>query len=146
MIYLSAMDSLRLITATAADLDVYVGYTTQDDNLTIGRKLHTILTATTTVLLPSPIRLSKVDVVSVRNVDTVDSVVITLELYNGTTSYKLYKALLGAGESFQYDVEGFNLHDSNGAAKRPAISGYSITVGTVAPSNPQTNDLWVDTN
>lgn len=121
MIYLSASDSLRIKTSSAAALDVYVSYTDSLGSVTSGR-LPTKITSTGTTTISdlpdvSNARQKFIQFISVVNTSSGSSNIATLEFFDGTVAHTLCIAALAARERLTYSEGRFLVYDATGLPK-----------------------------
>ena len=122
-------DVLRLVTSSTADIDVVAGFADYTSGtITPGRQLTTIASATTTTLVAAPgssiQRTVRFLTIRNRHASTVNTV--TLQVYNGTTAYEIYKVALAAGEQLVYDeAAGFSYINVQGLPKMAESLGSS---------------------
>lgn len=147
----SASDIVRIVTDSAADVDVHASWV---DNLagviTPGRtNTAAITTATTTTVVGSPAGSTQRNVkhLNITNSHATVSTTVTVQHYDGTTSEDLMGVTLLPGENLVFTAEGeWRHHDSAGAV-------YSYTVpagpnlgptGTLAETIPRS--ICTETN
>lgn len=142
MILLSgASDVLRLVTTSVANLDVFASYATRDaaGAITPGNLPTTIGSATTTNVVGAPGsgNTRTVRFLSIRNRHASTANTVTIQVFNGTTAYEIYKVTLAAGESFVYDeANGWQYLNALGLPKNaqslgsaaPAVSTVNLVV------------------
>lgn len=141
----SSPDILRLITSSAATVDVLVSYmdvTTASPPVAAspGRQLTSISSATTTTILATPasgyIRNAKTIHIYNKDASTPITVTVVYDFNTGASTYKLWSCLLRAGESLEY-IEGigwFVLADSNAAGDIIKVLTADDTGGTAGNS------------
>lgn len=125
----STSDLLRIITTSAGQVDVYIGYV---DNTAINisparTSLYNINTATTTTILSAPPVSTEraVKYVSIKSNTASVGNTITLQHYDGTNYVTLWKGILAPGEMVVYDGNSFKKYNSSGVGIM-----YQITDGT----------------
>ena len=122
-------DVLRIVTTSTANIDVHASYTDNNPTagtVTAGRQNATISTATTTtgVSAPGSNVLRSIKTMSARNRHASTANTLTIQVFDGTTAFELYKATLAAGESLQYhEGFGFVTHDAQGRVKNNDAAG-----------------------
>ncbi len=114
MIHQTQQDTIRLVTSSAATLDV--NCTVHDSNLGRRRYLTQVSSATTTTIVPAPTGVSEVDSIIIQNTHASTSVDITLQLYNGTTGYAFYFGVLPAKHTLIFFEGGIDIYDNTGVA------------------------------
>jgi len=135
MILNSSADSLRLTTTSAATLNVICSYS---EGGLVGPSVRTIISsATTTSILGGSLTLKSVKSVVVTNTHASLSNTVTLALFNGATSFQVFKVVLASGESFTYfENSGFTYLNAQGMPKisqsqgssSPATSAVSLVI------------------
>ena len=130
-----ASDTLRLVSSSAANLDVVALHATSNGTITAKAKTRTaIAAATTTEIVPAPGAGSERVVydMTIRNRHASLSNVITLQDFDGTTAFEILKVTLGPGEMLTYDGIGGVAYLNAQGIKRVASSGglASPLVGT----------------
>lgn len=107
----STSDKIRLITDSAATLNVHSSYADiNGTSITLGRNNVSISSATTTDLVASPTSgvIRTVKVITVRNTSTTTSVTATVVHTDGTNAMEIYKAVIGPGGHLHYhETTGF---------------------------------------
>ncbi len=110
-------DLIRIVTTTAADIDVQASWADQTTTaFTPGRTNTLITSATTTTVVGSPAASTQRAVTSlkVRNAHASTSNTVTIEHTDGSTPVEVFKGELLAGECVQYDGKVFTKVDANG--------------------------------
>jgi hypothetical protein len=95
---------LQLVTSVAAALDVHATWIdTSGTAITPGRQNTAITTAATTVVVPSPAASTQrnIKTLHVRNKDAANTCTVTVQAYDGTTTYQLYVTPLKPGEMLE---------------------------------------------
>jgi hypothetical protein len=141
MILLSgASDGLRLVTSSTANLDVVAGFGDYaSGTVTPGRQLTTIGSAATTTIVAAPGASTQrtVRFLTIRNRHASTANTITLQVFDGTTAFEVYKVTLAAGEALVYDeAAGFSYINVQGlprtaesfGASSPAVSTMNLVV------------------
>lgn len=127
----STSDIIRLITGSAADIEVHTSYVdaAAGPTFTPGRTNTSITTATTTTVVGSPAASTQRNVkhINVTNNHASASCNVAVEHYDGTTSVELMQFTLLPGENMIFNAEGRWCHrDANGAEYPPAgLGSYS---------------------
>ena len=141
MILLSgASDVLRVVTTSAATVDVVAGFADYATGaVTPGNQKTAISSAATTTIVAAPGASIQrtIRFLSVRNRHATTASTATLEVFNGTTAYAVYQVTLAAGESLLYDeangwqyVSAFGMpkvSQSQGSSA-PAVQASNIVV------------------
>lgn len=101
----NATDVLRMVTTTAANIDVIGSQVTDTEPATSAGIRATVASATTTVLVAAPGVGFKRNVYSlcIRNRHASLANTITLQIFDGTTAFEVFKVTLAAGEQAIYD-------------------------------------------
>lgn len=102
----STSDLVRVVTDTAADLDVHATwFDLNGTTVTPGRTNTPITTATTTTIVASPgaSTYRTVKTIVIRCRDTVDPVRVTVTHYDGTTTVELIGVALRPGDTLTYE-------------------------------------------
>ena len=124
-----ASDVLRLVTTSVANLDVVAGFASYAaGTVTPGKQAVTIASATTTTVVDAPGASTQrtVRFLTVRNRHASTANTVTLQLFNGTTAYEVYKVTLAAGEAFTYDeANGWQYLNALGMPKTSETTGSS---------------------
>lgn len=133
ILLVGANDVLRLVTSSVANLDVFAAYATRDAAGAIapGNLPSTIASATTTTIVAAAGagNTRTIRFLSIRNRHASTASTITLQVFNGTTAYEIYKVTLGAGESFVYDeANGWQYLNAQGVPRQ------AQSIGVAAPS------------
>jgi hypothetical protein len=131
-----ANDVLRLVTSSTANLDVVASSATYAaGTITPAPHKGTISTATTTTIVAAAGASTQrtVRFLSIRNRHASAANTITLQLFDGSTAYEIYKVTLAAGESLLYDEgNGFQYLSALGLTKTSETTGSSApAVSTV---------------
>lgn len=118
----STSSKIQLITADAVTVDVYAAYTdfVSPSTVTPGAKHTAISTAATTdiVLAPAASTYRTIKSLHIVNKHASLSVLVTLQVTDGTTVIELEKLTLLAGERFSHIADqGFQLFDANAIPK-----------------------------
>lgn len=130
---------VRLVTTTAANLDI-VGAHITGDGLTAGTKAAILTTigaaATTTVVdAPGAGQERNVFAFSIRNRHASLSNTVTVQVFDGTNAYELFKVTLAAGEQVIYDGIGSWRYIS-----AQAMTRFSQAQGSAAPASSIWNE------
>jgi len=102
----STSDLVRVVTSTAADLDVHATWIDLNGTTTTpGRTNTPIATATTTTIVASPASSTyrTVKTITIRNRDTADAALLSVTHTDGTTAVELIGATLRPGDSLVYE-------------------------------------------
>lgn len=115
----STLESLRVTTSAAVALDVHATYI---DNTTTtfvpGRSIAAITTATTTTVVAAPAASTQRGVKHLSASARGGANVVTVDIFDGTTSILLFSVSLALGELLEYeDGQGWRVFGSDGAAK-----------------------------
>ncbi len=132
MIILSGTsDIVRLITSGTATINTFAAFTevnTSTNTVDAGRQGAAISSATTTTIVAAPssnVRRS-VKTLTIRNTHATTSNTVTVQVFDGTTAFELYKVTLAAGETLFYqEAAGFFVHDAQGRVKSNDAAGGS---------------------
>jgi len=150
-----ATDTLRLVTSSAANLDVVALHATTDGSATNKGKTRTgIASAATTVIVPAPgagLERTVYDL-KIRNRHASLANTITLQDFDGTTAFELLKVTLGAGEALIYDgISGWTYLNAQGqprgafaqgsAAPFLGIEQVSVLAADVVNNNAVANSI-----
>lgn len=123
----STSDIIRIITASASDIEVHASYVDHNaGTITPGRTNTAITTATTTTIVGSPGASTQRNVkhINVTNNHSSESCLVSVEHYDGTTPVELMQFTLLQGENMIFTEEGRWTHrDQNGAEYPPAGKG-----------------------
>lgn len=124
-----ASDVLRLVSSSAANLDVIALHATTDGSATARGKTRTaIASAATTVIVPAPgagFERVVYDLV-IRNRHASLANVVTLQDFDGTTALELIKVTLGPGESLVYDgISGWKYLNAQGIQRLSQSGGVA---------------------
>ena len=150
-----ASDVLRLVTSSAATVDVVASFASYASGvITPGKQLTAISSATTTTIVSAPGSSTQrtVRFLTIRNTHASTASTVTLQLFNGTTAYEIYKVALAAGEALIYDeAAGFAYLNNLGMPKSaqslgssaPAVSTINVVVlaTDVVNSNATANTM-----
>ncbi len=146
-----ANDVLRLVTTSVANLDVVAGFASYaSGTVTPGKQATTIASATTTTVVSAPGASTQrtVRFLTVRNRHATTANTVTLQLFNGTTAFEVYKVTLAAGEAFTYDeANGWQYLSALGLPKTSETTGSSApavsTINLVVLASDVTNNNGV---
>lgn len=110
-------DLLRLVTSAAVGIDVQASWV--DNNagtITPGRTNTQISTATTTTLVGSPAASTQrtVKSLTVRNIDAANPNTVTVTHTDGTTTVTMFKLVLLAGQTLQFNDAGWSVMNAAG--------------------------------
>jgi hypothetical protein len=141
VLYQTQKDTIRVVTSSAATLDV--NCIVEDANLGRRRYLTTITSATTTVISPLPTRSSELKTLIVFNSHASLSSDVTLQLYNGATAFTFYSGNLPPKHTLIFSDGEIKIYD-NTVPNETAL--LRVHVGIAPPDFPVAGDLWVDTN
>ncbi len=129
MILFGASETLRLVTTSAATLDVIAIHATRaTDTVTRGKTRTAISSAATTEIVGAPGSGNERTVFDlvIRNRHASLSSTITLQDFDGTTAYERLKLTLAAGESASYDGRsGWTYSNAQGQPKSSQSQGSS---------------------
>ncbi len=122
-----ANDTLRLVSSSAANLDVVALHATTDGSATQKGKTRTgIASAATTVIVPAPgagLERTIYDL-KIRNRHASLANTITLQDFDGTTAFELLKVTLAAGEALIYDgISGWTYLNAQGQPRAAFAQG-----------------------
>lgn len=121
---------LRLVTSSAANIDV-VGAHITGDGVSAGTKapvLQSIASATTTTIVSAAGAENERNVytLSLRNRHASLACTITLQVFDGTTAFEIAKLTLTAGEQASYDgLQGWTYFNAQGLPKLSQSQGSS---------------------
>lgn len=140
----STSDILRVVTGSAADVDVHASWIDNaSGTITPGRtNTAAITTATTTTVVGSPGASTQRNVkhLNITNAHATVSTTVTVQHYDGTTSEDLMGVTLLPGENLVLDSTGsWHHHDANGADYAYSLSptGNLGLTGTLAETMPR---------
>ncbi len=141
MLLLTTADIIRLVTSSAATLDVHASWVDtptprpSGSTDTPGSLPTAIASATTTTVVAAPAAgMRNVRCLIVRNRSAATSVTVTTQLYDGATAYQLDERELGPGQSFQFvDGIGFVQIPTGGPPTKP---WYGIMCGAANDGDP----------
>ena len=125
-----ANQTLRLVTTSAAPLDISGAHVT-GDGLAAGVKapiLQSIAAATTTTLVAAPGAGMEraVYALTIRNRHASLANIVTLQVFDGTTAFDLFRVTLAAGEQATYDgLQGWSYVNAQGMPKLSQSQGSS---------------------
>lgn len=130
-----ANDVLRLVSTTAANLDVVALHATTDGTTTTKGKTRTAISsaATTTIVAAPGAGLERtVYDLKIRNRHASLSSIVTLQDFDGTTAFELIRVTLGPGEALVYDgISGWSYLNAQGIARIASSAGLaSPLIGT----------------
>jgi hypothetical protein len=124
-------DVLRLVTSAAGTIHSYASLTEINTGVSTvdGNKQGAVIsTATTTTIVAAPasgVRRS-IKTLTVRNAHATTANIVTVQAFDGTTAFELYKVNLAAGETLIYQEQaGFFVHDAQGRVKSNDAAGGS---------------------
>lgn len=125
-------DVMRLVTTSAANLDVVVGHATRPSDGSTpavnAAARATIAAATTSTIAAAPGSGSERAIYSVvlRNRHASLANTLTLQAFDGTTAYEIFKVTLAAGEQAIYDgLNGWTYFNAQGVPKSSQSQGSS---------------------
>lgn len=126
-------DIIRLVTSSAANLDIAAFYADiNGSTVTPGNQLTTIGSITTTTIVGAPSADTRRTIrhLSIRNRHASTINTVTIEIFNGTTSFELRKVSLAAGEELYYDeAAGWIYVNAQGLPKvAQALGSSSVAV------------------
>ncbi len=127
----STSDILRVITASAASVEVHASWVDLNGTTVTPDSLNTpnITTATTTTVVPAPgaSTVRNVKAIYITNVSTSASTRVAVEHFDGTNAVELMGFILLPGENLTFNDEGRWAHrDAQGAEYPPAgLGAYS---------------------
>lgn len=129
-------DLVRITTTSSADLEVQASWVDQTASTFNPGRTNTIITsATTTTIVGSPAASTQRAVTSlkIRNDHATTANTVTILHTDGTTSVDVWKGVLAAGESVEYDGKFFEKYAATGAK----VSGVAVvdTDGTLAANS-----------
>jgi hypothetical protein len=109
----STTGQLQLVTGAAASIDVHTTWVDTDNTaITPGRQNSHVAAAATTVIVPSPPASTQrnIKTAHVRNKDTVLSSLVTVQIFDGTSTFVIYSVTLNFGDMLELtDFAGFNV-------------------------------------
>jgi hypothetical protein len=122
-----ATDVLRLVTSSAANLDVVALHASTDGSITTKGKTRTaIAAAATTEIVPAPgvdFERTVYDL-KIRNRHASLANTITLQDFDGATAFELFKVVLAAGEALVYDgISGWTYLNAQGQPRAAFAQG-----------------------
>ena len=129
-------DLLRVITDSAATVDVHASWLDVDGTtVTPGSTNTAISSATTTTVVAAPTGTAKrnLKLLSIRNRHASTSVTVTLQLYNGSTAYELDKRVLGPGQSLVMQDGIIVSPPTGGVQTRP---WFGLVAGAMCDGDP----------
>lgn len=147
----STSDIIRIVTGSAADVDVHASYVDNASGTITPARTDTegISTATTTTVVAAPASSTQRNVkhLNITNRHASTSTTVTVQHFDGTNSIDLMGVTLLAGENLVFTAEGeWRHHDTQGAEYTysvPARPNLGIT-GTLAETIPR--ELCTETN
>lgn len=117
----STSDLLRVVTNSAATLDVHASWVDNaSGTITPGRTNTAIASAATTTVVGSPAASTQRNLQSLtlQNRDAALADTVTIQHFDGTTSVDLFTAVLAAREHLEWlDGQGFKVYDNRGNLK-----------------------------
>ena len=125
-----ANDVLRLVTTSAANLDVVAAHATTDGSSTTqgppSRTKISSATTTTIVAAPGPDLERTVFAATIRNRHASLANTVTVEIFDGTNAYEIAKVTLAAGEQLVYDgLHSWSYMNAQGLPKMSQSQGSS---------------------
>ncbi len=127
MILFGTNDIIRLVTSTAATLDVVALHATLSGGITTkGRQQTKINSATTTTVVDAPGSGNErtVYALTIRNTHASLSSQVTVQLFDGTNAFALYRVTLGPGEQLIYDgIANWRYLDAQGLPRQNQSQG-----------------------
>lgn len=136
ILLVGASDVLRVVTSSAANVDIVAGFADHADGVvTPGNQASTVASASTTVIIGAAgaDKQRTVRFLSIRNRHATTANTITMQLFNGSVAYEVYKVTLAAGESLLYDESnGWQYLSAQGLPKTSQSQGSSAAVVQVA--------------
>jgi hypothetical protein len=140
-----ANDTLRLVSTTAANLDVVALHATTDGAATTKGKTRTgIASASTTVIVPAPgvgFERTVYDL-KIRNRHASLSSIVTLQDFDGTTAFELIRVTLGPGEALVYDgISGWSYLNAQGIERIASSGGLASPLIGVEQINQLAADV-----
>ena len=133
MIHQNTTDFISIITSTDADIDIVTDYINQNLG-EIKSDYASISSATTTPLSLDEGANCKIESLSIRNKDSVDSCVITIIKTKSSVEYEIFKATLAIGESILYE-KGFRVYTSDGKIKLQTTGAVSTGADGISVDN-----------
>lgn len=141
---------LRVVTTSTANLDVYAAFVdlnTSTNAVSAGNQLTAISSATTTTIVAAPGAnlVRSVETLYLTNRHASTSQTVTLEVYDGSTAFRLTQQIIPAGWSLKYDEgNGLRVYDSNGSPVESensnGIQPSSTSITTVVLASDVTNN------
>lgn len=118
-------EKIRIVTGSAGTIHCYAVWADSSDPVTFDNAMAVISTATTTDLVPVTATNDRnIQTLTVRNAHASITNLVTVELYDGTTAFDIFKASLGPGEQIQFlDGVGFQVLTNSGAVKTSQNQG-----------------------
>ena len=136
ILLVGASDVLRVVTSSAANVDIVAGFADHAAGVvTPGNQVSTVASASTTVIIGAAgaDKQRTVRFLSIRNRHATTANTITMQLFNGSVAYEVYKVTLAAGESLLYDESnGWQYLSAQGLPKTSQSHGSSAAVVQVA--------------
>ena len=148
MLILTPTDILRIVTGSAADIEVYASYVdapypaTPSSNMSPDRQLTSIATATTTTIVASPTASTRRNVkyINITNNHASQACQVGVELFDGGTPFELREVTLLPGENLAMtdDSEWHHRDAQGGEYAYTAQPNQNLGVtGTIAETMPR---------
>jgi hypothetical protein len=139
-----ANDVLRMVTTTAANIDIVGSHVTDTEPATSAGVRQSIGSATTTTLAAAPGTGLKRNVYSLclRNRHASLANTITLQIFDGTTAFEVFKVTLAAGEQALYDgLVGWRYISAQGMPRTASSAGSMAPMVGVEQSSVLAADV-----
>lgn len=136
MILNTTSTAIRVITLTSADIDVCAAWTDKTTTaFTPGAQLTKITSATTTPVVSAPASSTQRVVTELwaANVHASSQNTVTIEYYDGTSSYQIWKGVLNAGERVVLTKNGAVVFNSAGIPKTSPLAGPALSSILMSP-------------
>jgi len=142
MIVLSTSDTLRITLGSALNVDYSVHYIDTATD-TPGINKGTYATASTTAIVSAPSTGSRiVKTFFICNRD-ISPVTVTLDIYNGSTAYRVRRLSIGLDETLAYTNDGLAVLTSNGSV--PSFRAYRSAAQTGIATAPTVTKIQFET-
>lgn len=114
MIFQTRQDTVRLVTSSAATLDVLL--IVADATAGKLRLTHKVSSATTTTISTAPTSVRTVEQLTINNTHASTSDNLVLQLYDGTSAYVVYQCTLPAKYTLIYNEAGATIFTDDGTS------------------------------
>lgn len=121
-------DTLRVVTSSAANLDITGAFVTNSEPATFGSIRQSVSSATTTTVVSAPSAGQKRDVfsITIRNRHATTANTVTVQVFDGTNAFEIMKLTLAAGEHVGFDgLHGWSYINAQGLPKSSQSQGSS---------------------